>query len=116
MLTRIDQPRDLAFLARRTRGHAPAGKCLGYLTKYLTKSLADPLDATADNATRREHAARLVEALRTEPCSPTCANWLRYGSQPKNAKPGMLRGRHRGKAHKPDHLGYAGRRVPVPLG
>ncbi|NUW43644.1 replication initiator [Nonomuraea rhodomycinica] len=94
-------------------GTPAAGKWLGYLTKYLTKSLADPLDATADNPARREHAARLIEALRTEPCSPTCANWLRYGIQPKNAKPGMLPGRCRGKAHKPDHLGYAGRRVLV---
>ncbi|MFI7440798.1 replication initiator [Nonomuraea indica] len=94
-------------------GTPAAGKWLGYLTKYLTKSLADPLDATAHSTARREHAARLIEALRAEPCSPTCANWLRYGIQPKNAKPGMLPGRCRGKAHKPDHLGYAGRRVLV---
>ncbi|MEU5867127.1 replication initiator [Nonomuraea sp. NPDC047529] len=94
-------------------GTPAAGKWLGYLTKYLTKSLADPLDATADNPARREHATRLIEALRTEPCAPTCANWLRYGIQPKNAKRGMLPGRCHGKAHKPDHLGYAGRRVLV---
>ncbi|SEM59972.1 replication initiator [Nonomuraea pusilla] len=95
-------------------GTPAAGKWLGYLTKYLTKSLADPLDTgAADNPARREHAARLVEALRSEPCSPTCPNWLRYGIQPKGAKPGMLPGRCRGKAHKPDHLGYAGRRVLV---
>ncbi|MFI7697028.1 replication initiator [Nonomuraea sp. NPDC049655] len=94
-------------------GTPAAGKWLGYLTKYLTKSLADPLDHAADNPARREHAARLIEALRTEPCSPTCANWLRYGIQPKNAKPGMAPGRCHGKAHKPDHLGYAGRRVLV---
>ncbi|MER6581723.1 replication initiator, partial [Nonomuraea sp. NPDC001023] len=74
---------------------------------------ADPLDTTADNPARRAHAARLIEALRTEPCSPTCANWLRYGIQPKGAKPGMAPGRCHGKAHKPDHLGYAGRRVLV---
>ncbi|MER7502722.1 replication initiator, partial [Nonomuraea pusilla] len=59
------------------------------------------------------HTARLVEALRYEPCSPACPNWLRYGIQPKGAKPGMAPGRCRGKAHKPDHLGYAGRRVLV---
>jgi hypothetical protein len=94
-------------------GTPAAGKWLGYLTKYLTKSLADPLDAAAHSTARREHAARLIEALRTEPCSPTCANWLRYGIQPKNAKSGMAPGRCRGKAHKPDHLGYAGRRVLV---
>ncbi|WP_308015986.1 replication initiator [Nonomuraea cavernae] len=52
-------------------------------------------------------------ALRYEPCSPTCSNWLRYGVQPKNAKQGQAPGRCRGKAHKPEHLGYAGRRVTV---
>ncbi|NUO97252.1 MAG: replication initiation protein, partial [Nonomuraea sp.] len=31
----------------------------------------------------------------------------------KNAKPGMVPGRCRSKAHKPEHLGYAGRRVLV---
>ncbi|GAA4234253.1 hypothetical protein FHR32_002749 [Streptosporangium album] len=55
----------------------------------------------------------MVEALRYEPCSPTCANWLRYGVQPKGAKAGMLPGRCKGKAHKAEHLGYAGRRVLV---
>ncbi|MFC4533797.1 replication initiator [Sphaerisporangium dianthi] len=33
--------------------------------------------------------------------------------QPKGAKPGMRPGSCRGKAHKPEHLGYAGRRVLV---
>ena len=40
-----------------------------------------------------------------------CANWLRYGIQPKNARPGLVPGRCKGKAHDADHLGYAGRRV-----
>ncbi|WP_219460213.1 helitron helicase-like domain-containing protein [Nonomuraea rhizosphaerae] len=92
-------------------GSPDADQCIRYLSKYLTKSLGDTLDA-GDRA-HREHAARMVEALRFEPCSPTCPNWLRYGVQPKNAKPGMTPGRCRGKAHKPDHLGYAGRRVLV---
>ena len=56
---------------------------------------------------------RLAEALRFQPCSPPCANWLRYGIQPKNARPGLAPGRCKGKAHDPDHLGYAGRRVLV---
>ncbi|GGP17057.1 hypothetical protein GCM10012278_83310 [Nonomuraea glycinis] len=54
-----------------------------------------------------------VKSLRFEPCSPGCPNWLRYGVQPKGAKPGMTPGHCHGKAHKPDHLGYAGRRVLV---
>jgi hypothetical protein len=53
------------------------------------------------------------EALRFQPCSPRCANWLRYGIQPKNARPGLTPGACKGKAHDADHLGYAGRRVLV---
>ncbi len=59
------------------------------------------------------HADRLADALRYEPCSPTCANWLRYGIQPKNPKPGMRPGACKGKAHRREYLGYAGRRVLV---
>jgi replication initiator protein RepSA len=56
---------------------------------------------------------RLADALRYEPCSPTCANWLRFGIQPKNPRPGLVPGACKGKAHRYDHLGYAGRRVLV---
>ncbi|MER7500886.1 replication initiator [Nonomuraea pusilla] len=90
-------------------GTPDADQCIRYLSKYLTKSLGESLD----NAAQRHHTARFVEALRYEPCSPTCPNWLRYGVQPKGAKPGMTPGRCRSKAHKPEHLGYAGRRVLV---
>jgi Replication initiator protein, pSAM2 len=62
---------------------------------------------------QRAHADRLAEALRYEPCSPTCANWLRYGIQPRNARPGLIPGACKGKAHRPEHCGYAGRRVLV---
>ncbi|MFI7225919.1 replication initiator [Nonomuraea angiospora] len=90
-------------------GTPDADQCIRYLSKYLTKSLGENLNGRA----QREHAARFVEALRYEPCSPTCPNWLRYGVQPKGAKAGMAPGRCRSKAHKPEHLGYAGRRVLV---
>ena len=56
---------------------------------------------------------RLWEALRYEPCSPTCPNWLRYGVQPKDAKAGMRPGYCRGKAHRRETLGFGGRRVLV---
>jgi len=59
------------------------------------------------------HADQLAQALRYEPSSPTCANWLRYGIQPKNAKPNMRPGACKGKAHRREYLGYAGRRVLV---
>lgn len=92
-------------------GTRDADQCIRYLSKYLTKSLGESIGT--DDVGRQAHAARLVEALRFEPCSPRCANWLRYGIQPKDAKAGMRPGRCRGKAHKSEHLGYAGRRVLV---
>jgi hypothetical protein len=92
-------------------GSKDAARCIGYLTKYLTKQVGDCHQAETD--TQQAHVARLAEALRYKPCSPTCANWLRYGIQPKNARPGQVPGRCKGKAHDADHLGYAGRRVLV---
>jgi hypothetical protein len=92
-------------------GSQDAGRCIGYLTKYLTKQVGDCHQADTD--AQRAHAARLAEALRFQPCSPRCANWLRYGIQPKNARPSLVPGRCKGKAHDADHLGYAGRRVLV---
>jgi len=90
-------------------GSKDAARCIRYLTKYLTKHVADCHQADTD--AQRVHADRLAEALRYEPCSPTCANWLRYGVQPKNARPGLRPGACKGKAHRPEHLGYAGQRV-----
>ena len=92
-------------------GSKDAARCIGYLTKYLTKQVADCHHADTDP--QHAHAGRLAEALRYQPCSPTCANWLRYGIQPKGARPGLAPGRCKGKAHDADHLGYAGRRVLV---
>jgi Replication initiator protein, pSAM2 len=90
-------------------GSRDANRRIGYLTKYLTKHLGDchELDTPAQAA----HADRLADALRWEPCSPTCANWLRYGIQPKKAKKGLRPGACKGKAHRREYLGYAGRRV-----
>ena len=90
-------------------GSKDASRCIRYLTKYLTKQVADCHQADTDN--QRDHAARLANALRYEPCSPACANWLSYGIQPKNPKAGLIPGACKGKAHRPEHLGYSGRRV-----
>jgi hypothetical protein len=92
-------------------GTRDAKRCIGYLTKYLTKQLAGCHHAETD--ARADHAARLLDALRYEPCSPTCANWLRYGVTPKSAWPGLVPGQCKGKAHRSANLGYAGRRVLV---
>jgi len=90
-------------------GSKDAARCIRYLTKYLTKHVADCHHPDTD--AQRAHADRLADALGYEPCSPTCANWLRYGVQPKNVRAGPVPGRCKGKAHRSDHLGYAGQRV-----
>ena len=112
-----DEPRHVARFGARfdaqgvLAGSRDASRCIGYLTKYLTKHLGDCHEAATD--TQAAHAARLADALRYEPCSPTCANWLRYGIQPRNPRPGLRPGVCKGKAHRREYLGYAGRRVLV---
>ena len=80
-------------------GSKDASRCIGYLTKYLTKHVGDCHQAATD--AQAAHAARLADALRYEPCSPTCANWLRYGIQPKNARPGLRPGCLQGQGPPP---------------
>jgi len=112
-----DQPRHVARFGPKfdaqgvLAGSKDANKCIGYLTKYLTKQVAECHAPQTD--AQRAHADRLAEALRYEPCSPACANWLRYGIQPKNPRPALVPGECKGKAHRPEHCGYAGRRVLV---
>ena len=112
-----DQPHHVARFGSRfdaqgvLAGSKDAARCIGYLTKYLTKQVGHCHHADTD--AEQDHAARLAGALRFQPCSPTCANWLRYGVQPKNARPGLVSGCCKRKAHDADHLGYAGRRVLV---
>jgi hypothetical protein len=90
-------------------GSRDAKRCIGYLTKYLTKQISQCHSAVSD--AQADHTTRLLDALMYEPCSPTCANWLRYGITPKNPRPGLIPGQCRGKAHRAEHGGYAGRRV-----
>ena len=92
-------------------GSKDSGRCIRYLTKYLTKHISG-CHQTSTGA-QADHADRLMDALRYEPCTPGCANWLRYGIQPKDAREGLRPGACKGKAHRAEHLGYAGRRVLV---
>jgi hypothetical protein len=92
-------------------GTKDADQCIRYLGKYLTKSVGEC--HVPANESQRRHVDRFADALRYEPCSSRCPNWLRYGVQPKGAKEGMRPGCCASKAHKPEHLGYAGRRVLV---
>ncbi len=112
-----DEPLHVARFGKRfdaqgvLAGSKDAARCIGYLTKYLTKQVADCHQAASD--AQHAHTERLADALRFEPCSRRCANWLRYGVQPKNARPGLIPGACKGKAHRREYLGYAGRRVLV---
>jgi hypothetical protein len=92
-------------------GTPKADRLIGYLCKYITKSVGESHRATTDAAV--EHQRRLWQELRYTPCSPRCPNWLRYGIQPHGAKDGLKTGFCRGKVHHPDTLGLGGRRVLV---
>jgi hypothetical protein len=95
-------------------GTEEAGRHIGYLTKYLSKSIGQAA-GLGERATevQRDHVHRLHTELRVTPCSPRCPVWLLYGVQPKAARYSMAPGRCKGKAHQPQHLGIAGRRVLV---
>jgi Replication initiator protein, pSAM2 len=92
-------------------GTPEADKLIGYLTKYLTKSV----DAchVAETDRQRAHLERFWHELRYTPCSPRCANWLRYGVQPKKARPGQRPGHCKARVHQRATLGMGGRRVLV---
>jgi hypothetical protein len=103
---------DLQGLLVGTPG---AERAIGYLCKYLTKSIAATHTVDADDASsaREAHIDRLADEVRWLPCAPTCSNWLRYGVQPLGARAGMVPGHCTGKAHDRANLGLGGRRVLV---
>jgi hypothetical protein len=92
-------------------GSEEAGRHIGYLTKYLTKSTGEVVEATS--ARQRAHHERLHAELARTPCSPRCAVWLRYGIQPQGATSKTVPGHCRGRAHRRTTLGLPGRRVLV---
>jgi hypothetical protein len=96
-----------------------ADRAVAYLVKYLTKAIAHtPTDPDTGRPVETDHRRvahvdRLAEELRYTPCSPRCANWLRYGVEPKDAGPGLAAGMCPGPAHDRDNAGLGGRRVLV---
>gem|GEM_PF-4445733 len=69
-------------------GTKDAERAIQYVTKYVTKNLADQATPRGDAA--RAHFDRLHAELAVLPCTPACANRLRYGIQPdkSGARPG----------------------------
>ncbi|SMC85399.1 hypothetical protein SAMN05661093_02204 [Kibdelosporangium aridum] len=92
-------------------GTEDAGRHIGYLTKYLTKSVGEVVEATSER--QAAHHDRLHAELAVTPCSPKCAVWLLYGINPKGANSKTVPGHCKGKAHRRTTLGLPGRRVLV---
>jgi hypothetical protein len=92
-------------------GTEEAGRHIGYLTKYLTKSVGDVIEPKSQRAA--DHYDRLHAELALTPCSPSCGVWFRYGVIPKGATAKTIPGLCKGKAHRRDTLGLRGRRVLV---
>jgi hypothetical protein len=92
-------------------GTDDAGRHLGYLTKYLVKSVAEIV--TPHTEAQHRHAERLHAELLVTPCSPRCAVWLLYGIQPLGTTSRTVPGRCKSRAHRRSTLGLPGRRVLV---
>lgn len=90
-------------------GTQEVNRHIGYMTKYLTKSIGEVLEAKTARAA--DHYDRLHGELQRVPCSKRCPVWLRYGIVPVGATDKTVPGRCKGKAHRRDTLGLPGRRV-----
>lgn len=91
-------------------GTQEAARHIGYMTKYLTKSINEVLEPETQRAA--DHYERLHAELQHVPCSKSCPIWLRYGIVPLGATDKTVPGRCRGKTHRRDLLGIPGKRTP----
>jgi hypothetical protein len=92
-------------------GTDKAAQVIRYVTKYMTKSVAEVHQATTPTAAA--HLRRLWHELRYTPCSDRCPNWLRYGVQPKTVRAKLRAGHCKAKVHQAETLGIGGRRILV---
>jgi hypothetical protein len=113
----VEEPAHVVTFGRQVHskgilgGSEEAGRHIGYLTKYLTKSVGEVVEQSTDR--QRTHAERLHAELAITPCSPRCPVWLLYGVQPLGARSNTVPGHCKGKAHRRATLGLPGRRVLV---
>jgi hypothetical protein len=112
-----DEPAHIVGFGRQVHskgilgGSEESGRHIGYLTKYLTKSISEVI---GEGTARQEaHADRLHAELSVTPCSSRCAVWLLYGIQPLGVTSKTLPGHCKGRAHRRTTLGLPGRRVLV---
>jgi hypothetical protein len=92
-------------------GTDDAGRHIGYLTKYLLKSVTEIV--TPHTEAQHRHTDRLHAELAITPCSPRCPIWLLYGIQPHGVSSKTVPGHCKGRAHRRGTLGLPGRRVLV---
>lgn len=90
-------------------GSPEATRHIGYLCKYLTKSVSEVLHASTPR--QADHYDRLHGALCVTPCSAKCAVWLLFGIVPKEATAKTVAGRCKSRAHRRDTLALPGNRV-----
>jgi hypothetical protein len=113
----VDEPAHVVTFGRQVHSKGilgnseEAGRHIGYLTKYLTKSTGEVITATTER--QRAHHDRLHDELRVTPCSPRCAVWLLYGVQPLGVSSRTYPGHCKSRAHRRTTLGLPGRRVLV---
>jgi len=116
-LDQVEQPAHVVTFGQQVHskgllgGTDQAGRHIGYLTKYLTKSITEIVEPTTE--TQHHHADRLHAELSVTPCSPRCPVWLRYGIQPQGVTSRIVPGHCKGRAHRRTTLGLPGRRVLV---
>lgn len=91
-------------------GTEEATRHIGYMTKYLTKSVNEVLEPETQRAA--DHYDRLHAELQHIPCSKNCPVWLRFGIVPLGATEKTVPGRCRGRCHRRDLLGIPGKRTP----
>jgi hypothetical protein len=116
-LEEVQQPAHVVAFGRQVHskgilgGTDDAGRHIGYLTKYLVKSVTEIVTPNTD--AQHRHADRLHAELSITPCSPRCAVWLLYGIQPHGVTSRTMPGRCKSRAHRRSTLGLPGRRVLV---
>ncbi|WP_063054727.1 replication initiator [Nocardia salmonicida] len=109
------QPAHVARFGKRVHARRLVGgsekseRGIGYLCKYLTKSVSDILEAKG--VRQQRHYAHLHAALKATPCSERCSAWLLYGIVPKGAGSRTRPGQCKGRAHRRETLGLPGNRV-----
>jgi hypothetical protein len=116
-LEQVEEPAHVATFGRQVHSKGilgaseEAGRHIGYLTKYLTKSTGEVVESASPR--QADHHDRLHAELQITPCSERCMVWLLYGVQPKGVGSRSTPGHCKGRAHRRATLGLPGRRVLV---